>query len=85
MNRLCIALLGIVLLYGCQKLNSLTNIPPDNPSPDITAIGSPIGNLVSKTIGSGGGSLTSDDGKVQLTIPASALAVNTDISIQAEC
>ncbi|MCC7402095.1 MAG: hypothetical protein IT214_11485 [Chitinophagaceae bacterium] len=52
------------------------------PLPDSTPIGTPLGNKVSKEIGPEGGRLISEDGKVELIIPASALNETTLISIQ---
>jgi len=51
-------------------------------TPTATAVGAPIGALVKKTIGAAGGDVTSDDGKFKVTIPAGALAADTDIGIQ---
>lgn len=50
--------------------------------PDSTAIGAPDGKLVNKEIGPSGGTIASDDGKVELIFPAGALKANTVISIQ---
>jgi hypothetical protein len=50
--------------------------------PDSTAIGAPYGNVVSKMIGQDGGSLTSEDGKLELIFPEGALTANTTITIQ---
>ena len=38
--------------------------------PDSTAIGTPDGKLVSKEIGAGGGTIVSEDGRVELIFPA---------------
>ena len=81
-------LLSSILFIGCKKdLTDLINLPPD-PSdtsyeiPEYTAIGTPAGNPVTKNIGPAGGSISSDDGLIQLSIPAGALTANTDITIQ---
>ncbi len=50
--------------------------------PDSTAIGTPDGNPISKEIGPGGGSIASEDGRVELIFPAGALSTNTTITIQ---
>jgi hypothetical protein len=50
--------------------------------PDSTAIGAPDGKPVSKEIGPAGGSITSDDGRVELIFPEGALTTATVISIQ---
>ncbi len=53
--------------------------------PAITAVGTPIAGVpvASASIGAAGGTLTSGDGQVVLTIPAGALAGATTIGIQA--
>jgi len=91
----CFYLLSLILVTGCIKTSSLlSNIPTppvdttgtgtgtDSGTPAVTAVGIPVGTKITKTIGPAGGSITSDDGKVDLTIPAGALSANTDISIQ---
>jgi len=50
--------------------------------PDSTGFGTPDGQLVSKEIGPAGGTIASDDGKVELFFPPDALTANTNISIQ---
>lgn len=50
--------------------------------PDSTAIGAPDGKLVSKEIDSSGGTIASDDRRVELIFPAGALTTPTTISIQ---
>jgi len=58
--------------------------PPPTPvaTPTPTAVGVPAGDPVSATIGAAGGSLSTADGKIVLTIPAGALAADTVIGIQ---
>jgi hypothetical protein len=50
--------------------------------PDSTPIGAPDGKLVSKEIDADGGTIASDDGRVELNFPAGALKTATTISIQ---
>jgi len=50
--------------------------------PDSSAIGAPIGNIVSKNIGPEGGTIVSEDGRVELVFPAGTLASPKEISIQ---
>lgn len=50
--------------------------------PQKTPVGTNDGTAVTKTIGTAGGTVLSDDGEIELIIPAGALAANTDISIQ---
>ena len=97
-KRFCILLMILASLAGCKKAVSLitNNLPPPPPTtvdssgtgfdtipPAVTPVGTPVGNIITKTIGASGGSITSDDGRVQLTIPPGALSANTNISIQA--
>jgi hypothetical protein len=50
--------------------------------PDSTGFGKSDGKLVSREIGSTGGRIASEDGRVELIFPAGALTANTIISIQ---
>ena len=50
--------------------------------PDSTAVGAPDGKAVSKEIGGAGGTIISDDGRVELIFPAGALTEKKMISIQ---
>jgi hypothetical protein len=52
------------------------------PGAQATAVGTPNGPAASSTIGPAGGSLTSVDGKVTLTIPPGALAGDVQFTIQ---
>ena len=56
--------------------------PPAAATPVATAVGTPIGSAASATLGAGGGTLSSPDGRVTLSVPAGALAADTVISIQ---
>jgi hypothetical protein len=81
-----VVLILFVSVTGCIK----SILPSDNSgsdsssneSPAITDVGTPIGNPSTKTIGSSGGTLTSPDGKFDLTVPAGALNSDLAISIQ---
>jgi hypothetical protein len=53
-----------------------------NPDPAVTGTGTPVGTMVTATIGPAGGILNSEDSRVHLTIPAGALDSNTVIGIQ---
>ena len=82
-------LITVVFLISCVKTDPnsiLNNIPGGTGTNDITPaytdVGTPVGNPVTKTIGPSGGTIASDDGILQLTIPAGALTVSTDITIQ---
>jgi hypothetical protein len=85
-NRFIPFLFLTICLQGCVKTNPdlSTNPPPGGSGqPTVTAVGNAIDDPVSKTIGAGGGSLISSDGKAELIFPAGALSSNTEISIQA--
>lgn len=70
------------LLFSCKKTPG-DDVKPEPDAPGVTTpIGIPNGIPVSKTIGNAGGSLSSADGKIELNIPAGALTVNTEITIQ---
>lgn len=56
--------------------------PPATVTPTATAVGVATGSAASATIGAAGGSVSTPDGKIALTIPAGALASDTVISIQ---
>ncbi|HMI57421.1 MAG TPA: hypothetical protein VK511_05195 [Gemmatimonadaceae bacterium] len=56
--------------------------PGTHTPPQTTAVGTPTGAAASQTIGPTGGSLTSGDGKLKVTIPAGALATATDVTIE---
>ncbi len=83
-----IPLLSTLLMTACIKtnslLNNLTNSNTDSTDapPAITTVGTPIGSPSTATIGSSGGTLTSPDGKFNLTVPAGALSADLAISIQ---
>jgi len=50
--------------------------------PVATAVGEPVGEAVSEVLGPAGGSISSADGRVTLTVPAGALTSDTTISMQ---
>ena len=81
-NALCLS--GLLLIIGlfssCKKSDSPPELP-DRPAA-TTAIGTPVGPPISKSIGTTGGSISSPDGRIELTFPAGALSSNTTISIQ---
>ncbi len=81
---LCAA--AVAVMNSCKKNNdaagSTTTGLDSNGTVAITPVGTPVGIATSKTIGPGGGTLSSPDGNLVLTIPAGALASNTKISVQ---
>jgi hypothetical protein len=52
------------------------------PAATKTALGTPSGAPSSASIGAAGGTLASPDGRLELTVPAGALAATTTVSIQ---
>lgn len=74
---------ALAVVCGCKKNNSSDpNPPPTNLPAAVTPIGTPVGTATSKSIGATGGTIMSADGRVELSIPAGALAANTNIIIQ---
>jgi hypothetical protein len=73
---------ALALLAACTSSPSaphpsgVASVPPPSP------VGKPTGVNVTKTIGSAGGSLSSGDGRVSVTIPAGALASDATVGIQ---
>lgn len=74
----------LVLLFAAATLVACKKGGGDNPDikPAVTPIGTNNGTAVTKTIGAAGGTIVSDDGEMEIIIPAGALAANTDITIQ---
>ncbi len=80
MKKIIIALLLFCCMQSiAQKENERKQF---SEPPDSTALGSADGKLVSKEIGPAGGTIISEDGRVELIFPAGALTANTAISIQ---
>ncbi|MGE7774646.1 hypothetical protein ACQKLP_07985 [Chitinophaga sp. NPDC101104] len=72
-----------IFLAGCSKNNNSEGGPEPSEPPAVRAHGTPAGDIVKKTIGAAGGTLTSKDNSLRIDIPAGALAANTEISVQA--
>ena len=70
------------LLSACKKESPASPPITETVTPYPTSVGKPVGNAQMKNIGTAGGSVTSPDGRITLTIPAGALAANTPITIQ---
>lgn len=77
--RFMIALCLIMALISCKKGDSSR---PPLLTPVKTPKGTSLGTAVTKTIGTGGGSITSADGKITVTVPAGAVSASTVFSIQ---
>jgi hypothetical protein len=75
-------LMTLCFLNACKKESAVTQPTTENLTPYPTAIGSPVGEAQTKEIGTAGGSITSPDGRITLTIPGGALSSSTSISIQ---
>lgn len=77
----------ILLLGSCSKIKpDLPAVVTPPPTPQsgglVSPVGVPAGNAVTKTIGSGGGNISSADGRFTVTIPAGALSSDKTISVQ---
>ena len=75
----------IVLIFIFVTVTaSAQNIPTDDTTglPAITEPGKPIGKIIEKMMNKDGGTLVSEDGTVELIIPAGALSKKTTMSIQ---
>lgn len=78
-SALFIALFALVIISACKKDGGGGATEPE---PTVTPVGTNDGIAVTKTIGSAGGTIVSDDGELELIIPSGALTTNTDITIQ---
>lgn len=72
----------LVVATGCGASNTATTSGKSVAPPSPAAVGTATGAPASKTIGAEGGSLSSTDGRITVTIPAGALANDTQIAIQ---
>ena len=73
-------LLMTILVFGCRRL-SRTGDPVEIVLP-ATEVGTPVGDAVTKTIGPDGGSLTSSDERMTLTVPPGSVTGPVTFSIQ---
>lgn len=73
-------LLFAAVFQSCQKDPARPGT--ETVAPFATPVGQPLGTAVSQEIGAAGGTLSSADGRVTLSIPAGALASNTVIRLQ---
>lgn len=83
LKRISFGLLSVsvVFLSGCLQ-NYLGNNDNNDPFGAATEVGVPDGTAVTGTIGPSGGSITGENGKIELIIPAGALNTTTEITIQ---
>jgi len=80
--RLTIFLLILASFCQCKKSGTETEQPTTNAQKLKREHGQPTGAAITKTIDAAGGSLTSADGGLTLTIPAGAVDAATAFSIQ---
>ncbi|MGN7722203.1 hypothetical protein [Chitinophaga sp. 22620] len=80
LNFLVPVLIGLSLL-ACKKDNKQDK--PQLPGGKVTEAGIPDGTpKAQKVIGAAGGDISSNDGKIKITIPAGALSGNQTVSIE---
>lgn len=70
------------LFTSCKKNYDSSGQPTHGSNGTPTPVGTPAGNAVTKDIGSSGGNIVSDDGLLEVIVPAGAVAANTKFSIQ---
>lgn len=74
-----------ILLILCSSIFSCqpqTIEPPVDKTGTTRPSGMPVADAVTQTIGPSGGTIVSEDGKMEVEIPAGALTQDVDISIQ---
>ena len=75
-----------ILFCSISACTNHTTIDPTSPENaqkgDVTGLGQPTGTAITKLLGPVGGTLSTDDGKIQLVIPAGALTEAVNISLQ---
>src|SRR5579864_3487419 len=87
MPRLYSILLILAFACACKKSispgsGSTGTGSTTDTSVAITAVGTPVGTPVTKTIGAAGGTISSADGRIDLIIPPGALSSDLAITIQ---
>jgi len=83
-NQWLILLLFLQLAaYGQSTAPDSLRAESDSINVDSSAIGKPVGDAVTKTIGPEGGKISSADGLMELSFPPGAVAAQTSIGIQA--
>ncbi len=84
LNLILFFLFLLLVLGGCKKTLDISSLLPNIPAqPDLTGVGDPVGDVVTKTIGKTGGNILSSDGSAELVFPANALDHDVEISMQA--
>lgn len=85
LQRISVALWACVftcLLFSCKKDNDNPANPVYNREGVATPVGTADGAATQKTIGAEGGTITTTDGRIKLTIPAGAISSAQQFSIQ---
>jgi hypothetical protein len=80
-----VLIISLLFVWACETKLPHTQDPSENPiypPGTVTALGKPIGPATIKTIGPEGGSLTTPDGKLTLTIPSGALNKSVPFSVE---
>lgn len=76
----------LVLMLSCKKARQDADQPDSDEweigVPALKPRGTPLGDAVMKTIGSDGGTVTSEDAHLRVSVPAGSFAEATAISIQ---
>src|SRR5687768_15033479 len=73
-------LVAFFFFISCKKTSKENG--PSNFEPELTAKGQPVGLPVTKSIDASGGTLSSPDGKLTITVPAGTVSSATTFSIQ---
>jgi hypothetical protein len=79
MNR-WIGFFLVLPAFACSKTDTVS--PASQTVPLVTAAGAAAGPAVHKTIGTAGGTITSADGNITITIPSGALAGDEELTVQ---
>ena len=65
----------VFIFSSCKKKEEEDVATPAVFTPEVTAVGTDSGIANSASIGAGGGTIISSDGRLEVIIPANALAV----------
>lgn len=81
--RLYRSIFVVIIALSCTKSRTDKTPPTDaTPGSADTGVGAPLGNAVTKTIGTEGGSLVSDDQRLTVYVPAGAVTQAQSVSLQ---
>jgi hypothetical protein len=88
MKRVSLISFLLLLIFASCKKEDNNPVSTNSPSPIVgipvpTPVGTPVGSTSTAKIGPAGGSVSSPDGVLSVSIPAGALAKDTTISVQA--